>query len=105
MRSSTIARSRADVWVDLHDYDEGNPYHQPFIAHAHVLQLSDEHVGDAAALLHRLIAAQPAVRLAVPASADTVPQERGPGPDVRAGVPVEDAGQSARMERRTRSLQ
>jgi acarbose 7IV-phosphotransferase len=28
----TVRDSRADVWVDLHDYDGANAYHEQFIA-------------------------------------------------------------------------
>ncbi|NVK44170.1 MAG: carbohydrate kinase family protein [Oceanospirillaceae bacterium] len=30
------------IWCDLHDYDEGNPYHRPFIDAADYLMLSGE---------------------------------------------------------------
>lgn len=49
-----IRASRADVWVDLHDYDGTNPYHRQFIAEADVIQLSDEAAGDARAVMEQL---------------------------------------------------
>jgi sugar/nucleoside kinase (ribokinase family) len=49
-----VRASRADVWVDLHDYDGINPYHQQFIAEADVLQLSDEAFGDPREVMTRL---------------------------------------------------
>jgi sugar/nucleoside kinase (ribokinase family) len=49
-----VRASSADVWVDLHDYDGANPYHQQFIAEADVLQMSDEAAGDPRALMSRL---------------------------------------------------
>jgi acarbose 7IV-phosphotransferase len=52
-----VAASNADVWVDLHDYDGVNPYHEQFIAEADVLQFSDEAVPDPRALMQRLIQA------------------------------------------------
>jgi sugar/nucleoside kinase (ribokinase family) len=51
-----VRASNADVWVDLHDYDGANPYHDQFIAEADVLQLSDEAVGDPRATMTRLAA-------------------------------------------------
>jgi sugar/nucleoside kinase (ribokinase family) len=59
----TIAGSNGEVWVDLHDYDGSNPYHDQFIAQADVIQFSDEHVADPKALLERFIA--DGVRLAI----------------------------------------
>lgn len=49
-----VHASRADVWVDLHDYDGANPYHEQFIAEADVLQLSDEALADPRPLMERL---------------------------------------------------
>jgi len=49
-----VRASRADVWVDLHDYDGVNPYHEPFIAEGDVLQLSDEALGDPREVMTRL---------------------------------------------------
>jgi sugar/nucleoside kinase (ribokinase family) len=49
-----VGASSADVWVDLHDYDGTNPYHDQFIAHADVLQLSDEALGDPREVMTRL---------------------------------------------------
>lgn len=41
------------VWVDLHDWDGQNPWHDAFIGHAHVVQLSDEKLGDNQAAIMR----------------------------------------------------
>ncbi len=49
-----VRASRADVWVDLHDYDGNNPYHEQFIAEADVIQLSDEALPDPRSLMQRL---------------------------------------------------
>jgi acarbose 7IV-phosphotransferase len=49
-----VRASRADVWVDLHDYDGSNPYHDQFIAEADVLQLSDEALSDPSEVMTRL---------------------------------------------------
>lgn len=49
-----IRESRADVWVDLHDYDGVNPYHDQFIAEADVVQLSDEALPDPRPVMQRL---------------------------------------------------
>jgi sugar/nucleoside kinase (ribokinase family) len=49
-----VHASGADVWVDLHDYDGINPYHQQFIAEADVMQLSDEALGDPREVMTRL---------------------------------------------------
>lgn len=49
-----VRASSADVWVDLHDYDGTNPYHQQFIAEADVVQLSDEAAGDPREVMTRL---------------------------------------------------
>jgi sugar/nucleoside kinase (ribokinase family) len=50
----TVRASGADVWVDLHDYDGANAYHDQFIAEADVIQLSDEAVRDPRELMTRL---------------------------------------------------
>ncbi|MBY4677224.1 carbohydrate kinase family protein [Marinobacterium arenosum] len=34
------------IWCDLHDYDSGNPYHQPFIDAADYLMASAENLAD-----------------------------------------------------------
>lgn len=49
-----VRASHADVWVDLHDYDGSNPWHEQFIAEADVIQLSDEQINDAKPLMRRL---------------------------------------------------
>lgn len=49
-----VHASTADIWVDLHDYDGANPYHEQFIAEADVLQLSDEALPDPRPLMQRL---------------------------------------------------
>jgi sugar/nucleoside kinase (ribokinase family) len=50
-----IAESSAEVWVDLHDWDGANPYHQQFIAVADVLQMSDETLPDPRPLMEQLL--------------------------------------------------
>lgn len=37
-----IQKYNKEIWVDLHDYDGENEYHQPFIDAAHVIQFSSE---------------------------------------------------------------
>ncbi len=49
-----VRQSGADVWVDLHDYDGVNAYHEQFIAEADVLQLSDEALPDPRPVMLRL---------------------------------------------------
>ena len=49
-----VHASTADVWVDLHDYDGANTYHEQFIAEADVLQLSDEALPDPRPLMQKL---------------------------------------------------
>lgn len=49
-----VRASAADVWVDLHDYDETSRWHDQFIAEADVLQLSDEALGDPRETMMRL---------------------------------------------------
>lgn len=49
-----VRASHAEVWVDLHDYDGANPWHEQFIAEADVIQLSDEQLGDVRPLMRRL---------------------------------------------------
>jgi sugar/nucleoside kinase (ribokinase family) len=49
-----VRASGADVWVDLHDYDGTNAYHEPFIAEADVIQLSDEALPDPRPVMQRL---------------------------------------------------
>jgi sugar/nucleoside kinase (ribokinase family) len=51
---SEIRLSDADVWVDLHDYDGGNPWQDQFIAEADVVQLSDEALPDPRPVMERL---------------------------------------------------
>lgn len=50
-----VRASAADVWVDLHDYDGINPWHEQFIAEADVIQFSDEQIGDVKPLMRRLV--------------------------------------------------
>jgi sugar/nucleoside kinase (ribokinase family) len=51
-----VRASTADIWVDLHDYDGVNPWHDQFIAEADVLQLSDEALPDPRETMTRLAA-------------------------------------------------
>lgn len=43
------------VWVDLHDYDLGNPYHDPYIEAADYIFLSSEKLDDYRSLMQTLI--------------------------------------------------
>jgi sugar/nucleoside kinase (ribokinase family) len=49
-----VHASSADVWVDLHDFDGMNPYHDQFIVEADVLQLSDEALAEPRQVMTRL---------------------------------------------------
>jgi acarbose 7IV-phosphotransferase len=51
-----VRESDADVWVDLHDYDGMNAYHDQFIGEADVIQLSDEALSDPHEVMTRLAA-------------------------------------------------
>lgn len=42
---------KAEVLLDLHDYDGKNPWHDAFIAHADVIQISDVALADPAPLI------------------------------------------------------
>lgn len=42
------------VWTDLHDYDDHNPYHQPFIDAADVIFLSSDNLADYRETMKRL---------------------------------------------------
>ncbi|MEP7240126.1 MAG: PfkB family carbohydrate kinase, partial [Devosia sp.] len=46
--------ARAEVWVDLHDWDGANPWYEQFIARADVIQLSDEALAEPRAAMQRL---------------------------------------------------
>lgn len=41
-----LAKLDKPIWCDLHDYDPGNAYHQPFIDAADYLMASGEQIGD-----------------------------------------------------------
>jgi len=43
------------IWTDLHDYDEGNPYHTPFINASQYIFLSSDNVKDYKKLMQRFI--------------------------------------------------
>jgi len=48
--------TKAKVFVDLHDYDGQNPWHQQFIEHANMVQLSDEQLAQPEAVVQQLVA-------------------------------------------------
>lgn len=43
------------IWTDLHDYDEGNPYHTPFIDASQYIFLSSDNVKDYKKLMKQFI--------------------------------------------------
>lgn len=43
------------IWTDLHDYDEGNAYHQPFIDAADYIFLSSDNLTDYKQVMHDFI--------------------------------------------------
>ncbi|ABD54868.1 carbohydrate kinase family protein [Jannaschia sp. CCS1] len=47
--------ARAEILLDLHDYDGANPWYEDFIACADVIQLSDVAVADPGAVARRLL--------------------------------------------------
>jgi sugar/nucleoside kinase (ribokinase family) len=49
-----VRAASGEVWVDLHDYDGRNAYHEQFIAEADLLQLSDEALPDPRSVMQRL---------------------------------------------------
>jgi len=51
-----VAASKAKVFVDLHDYDGTNPWHDQFLQLADIVQISDEHIGDYSKLAAHLLA-------------------------------------------------
>ena len=52
-----VRASRAEVWVDLHDYDGRNPFHDAFIPHADVLLMNGDGMDDPVAFLRARVAA------------------------------------------------
>ena len=50
-----LADTDAQILLDLHDYDGGNPWHDDFIACADVLQLSDVALAQPDAVIDRLL--------------------------------------------------
>jgi sugar/nucleoside kinase (ribokinase family) len=44
-----------EVWTDLHDYDEGNPYHEDFIDAAQYIHLSSDNLSDYKSTMHKLM--------------------------------------------------
>ncbi|MFT6657773.1 carbohydrate kinase family protein [Maritalea sp.] len=46
----------AKIFVDLHDYDGANPWHDQFIAHADIVQLSDEQLANPNRVAENLLA-------------------------------------------------
>lgn len=55
--AADAASSRAPVWVDLHDYDGRNPYHDPFLAVADVLMMNADGMADPVPFLRSRVAA------------------------------------------------
>lgn len=56
----TLAMAQAmnkPIWTDLHDYDGHNPYHQPFIDAADVIQLSSDKLPEYRPFMEALIKA------------------------------------------------
>ena len=51
----TIKKYNKKIVVDIHDYDIGNPYHQPFIDVSDILFVSDIHIKDDLAFLNNMI--------------------------------------------------
>ncbi|WP_048826492.1 carbohydrate kinase family protein [Hymenobacter sp. DG25B] len=45
------------IWTDLHDYDDHNPYHQPFIDAAEYIHLSSDNLPDYRPVMQQLRAA------------------------------------------------
>jgi acarbose 7IV-phosphotransferase len=43
---SVLSQCNKPVWTDLHDYNEGNPYHQPFIEVSGFIFLSSDNLTD-----------------------------------------------------------
>lgn len=43
------------IWTDLHDYDEGNKYHQPFIDISNYIFLSSDNLGDYKKVMYEFI--------------------------------------------------
>ncbi|MBN2614803.1 MAG: hypothetical protein JXR71_03845 [Bacteroidales bacterium] len=41
-----LKKHNKEVWTDLHDYDEGNPYHEDFIDAAKYIHLSSDNLKD-----------------------------------------------------------
>lgn len=41
-----LEKHHKEVWTDLHDYDEGNPYHEDFIDAAEYIHLSSDNLKD-----------------------------------------------------------
>ncbi len=50
-----LARYNKPVWTDLHDYNEGNIYHQPFIEASDYIFLSSDNLVDYKQTMHNLI--------------------------------------------------
>lgn len=50
-----LEQAKAKVYVDLHDYDGQNPWHEQFIVHADMVQLSDEQLEQPEMVVRRLL--------------------------------------------------
>lgn len=56
-----VEASNAMVVADLHDYDGANPWYEPFIKAADIIQLSDEKVADIESLVRRLLSGRASI--------------------------------------------
>lgn len=50
-----LQKYKNPVWTDLHDYDEGNPYHQPFIEVSKYVFLSSDNLKDYKKTMEKLM--------------------------------------------------
>ena len=50
-----VSASEKPIWTDLHDYDEGNEYHEPFIEAADYIFLSSDNLTDYRKTMTKLI--------------------------------------------------
>ncbi|MCZ4270794.1 carbohydrate kinase family protein [Maritalea porphyrae] len=50
-----LRQVEAKIYVDLHDYDGENPWHEQFIVVADIVQLSDEQLSDPASVVQQLL--------------------------------------------------
>lgn len=50
-----IQAAKKPIWTDLHDYEDGNPYYEPFINASEAIFLSGDRLSDPAATAKRLL--------------------------------------------------